>query len=204
LGCLGCVQGLVLTTLSPSLVPFASSTPFSTVLSTTQQGRTTVALVFILSWDRPEVQTRISSTLPRVPLSHVLVVLPHTHPRVSYNFMRNGADATELTPERLLLSCLDISLLSGVQQLPPSARHGQQEDSSPPTGIHMQGKTVLPKLGSLLCISAGSAVSSFESNGEPREEVVNSLPPERPSPTAPAQGTGALPLQGCPLSGPIS
>lgn len=40
----------------------------------------------------------------------------------------------------------DVSFISGVQQLPPSERHGQQQDSSPPAGIHLQGKTTLPKI----------------------------------------------------------
>lgn len=43
------------------------------------------------------------------------------------------------------LSWRDVAFISGVQQLPPSTRHEQQQDSGPPAGVHLQGKTMLPK-----------------------------------------------------------
>lgn len=58
-------------------------------------------------------------------------------------------------PHRRVLDVWPVSLLSDMQQLPPSARHGQQEDPSPPEGVHLSGKTGPPGHNCRPCVCPG-------------------------------------------------
>lgn len=67
------------------------------------------------------------------------------HHKCSLRYQEKWGRLNRVNASTAGLSWKDVAFISGVQQLPPSTRHGQQQDPSPPAGVHLQGKTMLPK-----------------------------------------------------------